>query len=479
MSSTAKNTFLMLAGSIGQKLVSLVYFTFLARMLGKAQTGEYTAALAMSTLFVVFIDLGLTNVLIRDGSQSRADLPKLFSSVLTIKLFTGLLSYLALLAACFILKFEVKFIELVIISGVTMLVDSFHLSLYGYLRAHSRLKYEAVGMVMSQAITLVTGTACLLLKLPLISLMFSFLFASLCNAGYAYYWSRKHGLTLHFVWELSLLKKMIIVSLPFALAVIFGRFYSYVDVVLLKKIAGNAEVGIYSTPSKISFAFQFIPLAFMAALYPRLSELYKTNQILFRKLLTDSLIYLLLIALPMSIGIFLLAKPIILLTFSEEYLGSVFPLKILILSLIFSFISFPLGAALNASHHEKWQTRITGLALVGNILANVILIPKFGATGAAYSAFVGNIILGTAGFLFLPKEGRVLPELFFGRFLKLLLAGAIMAFVIILFLKSLPLIPLIILGGVVYSVVILSLKVVSIEEIRLLRQSLRAKEIEL
>ncbi len=467
----------MLMGSVGQKIVSLTYFTFLARTLGKTQTGEYTAALAMSTLFVVFIDLGLTNVLIRDGAKHQNNLAHLFSEVLSIKILTGLLSYGALLLMCSLLNFEASFILLVSLSGITMLVDSLHLSLYGYLRAHNQLQYEAIGMVASQIITLVIGSVCLILKLPLITLMLSFLIASIANAGYAFFWTKNYGLRITNLTFTKNLKPLLLTAIPFALAVIFGRFYSYVDIIFLKKIAGNAAVGIYSTPSKITFAFQFIPLALIATLYPTLSQLYTTNLYRFREILTQSILYLLAIALPISIGILLLAEPIIILAFSKEYLESVQPLRIMIVSLIFSFLSFPLGAALNASGHEKRQTVITGCALLVNIIANLVLIPRYGALGAAYAALLGNAGLGLAGFFLLPHTVSILPGLFFQKVLKLIGAVSIMAFTILYLFDSIHFLVLIILSGLVYSVSVLCFKVFSFHDIKVLLQNLRPKNV--
>ena len=67
---------------------------------------------------------------------------------------------------------------------------------------------------------------------------------------------------------------MIAFALPFALAGIFTKVYSYIDTVLLSSFLGSKAVGYYSIPSKITFAFQFIPMAFSAALFPAMSKFF-------------------------------------------------------------------------------------------------------------------------------------------------------------------------------------------------------------
>lgn len=476
MSSVVKNTILMLFGSIGQKIISLAYFTFLVRMLGKNLTGDYTAVLAISTLFVVFIDLGLTNLLIRNGAQNRTDLNQSVSNIFGIKMITSIMAYVAMIIFSYT-KFEAGFTTLVAVSGITMILDSIHLTLYGYLRAIGRLHYEAIGMIMSQFITLVLGTIFLLGHAPLISLIFAFTIASAINVLFSYHCARKKGLILVKPETSRKLKKILLTALPFTLAIAFGRFYSYADIVILKIIRGSAEVGIYSTPSKISFAFQFIPLAFTAALYPRLSELAKNNPEQFKKSLTQSIGYLLLIAAPISFGIFILAKPIVLLAFTEKFIESVLPLKIMILSLIFSFVSFPLGAALNACGQEKKQTVVTAIALIINVIANALLIPTLGAVGAAWSALLGNCVLGVLGFFFLPAQYRASLAIIGKTSVKLTVAIISMC-LLILYTQAIWGITIlsIFAGGVAYTGVALAIGLIGRQDIMYLRTMFRRAE---
>ncbi len=427
--NVARNTAIMIIGSVGQKIISLAFFTLLGRVfLTKPEFGDYTAALAFSTLFVVFIDLGLNNLLIRDGAQDHKRLSSLVTEILSIKLVTGILAYLAMLGTGLLLHFDKHFLTLISITGLAMLLDATHLTFYGYLRAKGELHYEAKALTGSQILTVAIGLTGLLLGAKVLFLLSAFVVTSLANVLFSYNRARAHGLVFTLEKpDLARLKKILLISWPFALALIFGRFYSYSDVIILKSLKGSSEVAVYSAPSKISFAFQFIPLAFIAALYPRLSELAKINQAKFREAISFAIKYLLLISVPISVGMFILAKPIILVTLSDKFLSSVPSLQILIFSLIFSFISFPLGAALNASGHEKKQTWLTGFTLLINVLANLAFIPRFGATGAATAALVGNICLGTAGFFLLPKHLKADWSILTPVLLKLIFVVGLMA----------------------------------------------------
>jgi len=185
MSSIAKNTAFLTIASVGQKIISFVYFTIIARLVGVEDTGKYFFALAFTTIFVVFVDLGLTNVLVRESAKIRERTQAYFSTIISVKIVLGLLAYLAAFITINLLGYSLEIKHLIYLSAVTMLTDSLQLSIYGTLRALNDLKYEAIGVVGSQLITLILGSIFLYLKLPLIYLILAFTIPSFLNAVFA------------------------------------------------------------------------------------------------------------------------------------------------------------------------------------------------------------------------------------------------------------------------------------------------------
>ncbi len=391
----------MTAASVLQKVISFAYFTIIARAIGVEGTGKYFLALSFTTIFVIFIDLGLTNVFIREAAKAKEKIQSYVATILSIKLILGVLTYAALAVVTTVLGYDAELRLMIFVSGITMLFDSFHLSLYGVFRAVGDLKYEAASIPGSQLISLVLGSIFLWFKLPLVFLILAFTIPSFCNVCFAaIFLKKKYQFSLRPVYDREVARTFGRIAIPFALAAIFARVYGYIDSILLSKLATHEAVGWYSVPYKITFAFQFIPLAFIAALYPRFSEYFATDRTRLSHALANGLNYLLLAAFPIAIGIAVLARPIILFLYGASYEPSILPLQILIVSLIFSFASFPLGALLNACNRQATQTAIVGSVMVVNILMNVALIPVMGATGAAIAACTGNVVLAVLGYVF-------------------------------------------------------------------------------
>lgn len=429
--SLGQSTVYMTAASIGQKIISFVYFAIIARSLGAEDTGKYFFALSFTTIFVVFVDLGLTNVMVREGAKIKEKISDFVSSVLFIKFFLGIFAYSIMVFVLILLHYEMDTRTLVFISGITMLSDSLQLTLYGTLRALGNIKYEALGIVSGQFITLVLGTLFLYFKLPAYFLMVAFLVPSLLNTLFAYIiTTHVYHVELRPRYSREILFYIIPIAIPFALATVFGRIFSYSDSIILSKIAGDIAVGWYSVPYKIAYAFQFIPFALIAGLYPRMSEYFVHDHKRLAEVFSQGLRYLLVISLPMSVGIIILAKDIITTFFGVQYAPSVLPLQILMCGVIASYLNTLLGALLNATGKQKIQTTFIGVVMVVNILLNLAFIPRIGVVGAALSGTLGNLLLLIISWAVARKTVTIVYKEISILIAKLIIASGIMSLVI-------------------------------------------------
>ena len=474
--SVAKNTAFMTFASIGQKIISFVYFTIVARSIGVAGTGKYFFALSFTTIFVVFVDLGLTNVLVRESAKVKEKIQKYFSSVLVAKVVLGIISYIALIVVINAMDYESETKYLVYISGITMLTDSIHLSVYGILRAIGNLKYEAVGIVLSQLATLILGTIFIVFKFPLVYLMVAFAIPSFLNVIYAStILYKKYGVKLSPRYDREILKYIIPIAIPFALAAIFSRVYSYIDSILLSKLAGDHAVGLYSVPYKIAYAFQFIPFALAAALYPRFSECFVHDKKRLSFLFERGIKYLLIVSLPIVVGINVLSYDIVVTFFTKSYIDSILPLQILMIGVVFAYLNIAIGSLLNACSRQGTQTTFVGIVMVINIIMNVLLIPKFGVVGAAISACVGNIILTILSCFVVPRITAISVPFILKTIIQLVVASGVMGIVAWFINREMNFVFAVVGGGLVYVGMLFITRTITKEQIgealRLLKSS--------
>ena len=189
------------------------------------------------------------------------------------------------------------------------------------------------------------------------------------------------------------------------------------------------------------------------------------------------MVYLMLAALPIAGGLFVLGPTIIIQIYGIQYAASITPLKILMGSMVFAFLSFPVGSLLNACNRQKTQTTIMGLTVVLNVLLNIALIPRFGVSGAAIAALFGNCFLVIGGAVFLPRIAPI-RILFLLRTLCLVLcATLIMMFVVYkaqLFVHWTFSVPI---GVFVYVLVLFVMRVIHKDHIALFKMLIKKQSI--
>ncbi len=449
--SVARNTSLLTSASILQKVISFVYFTVIARFVGEANTGQYFVAMTFSTIFAVVADFGLGPVLTRETARTPADTEKNLKTVFWTKIFFGIFTYLLLVATVNFLGYDSLTKNLIYLSGITMFLDNLHAVFYNVFRARKNLFFESIGVVSSQFITLIIGTTAILLHWPLYWLIIAFIIPSFCNFIFSATALKKvYNLRYNFSWDYGVFKQFIVLAVPFALAGILSRLYSYSDTLIMTKLLSAKELGWWSVPYKISFAFQFIPVALSASVYPVFSSLYIENKEKIDILFAKSWRYLLTIVFPIVAGLFVLAEYLIVKIYTPAYLPSVPVLRILLISLVFSYLSFITGALLNATNRQRIQTILVAVSLAVSVTINLIFLPRIGIMSAAYAALTGNFIMCLGGFIFSARFIKINYLVIFKYVNQTIWPAMVMGVVVyylslrINFLLTIP------VGGVVY-----------------------------
>ena len=462
-SGLAKNTLYLTLASVAQKAIAFIYFAIIARFFGTEDTGAYFIALAVVTVIMVLDDLGLTSVLIRETAKKKAEALVWIRSVMGVKIVTIPITVAVAFVAPLVLGLSSEASTLVRIAVLVMLADTLSLSFYGVLRGLQNLKYESLGIFIGQSITasigivlMATGTATLpLLIVALIAGSSWNVFFSVTNVVRRLGWKAMLP-TYTLGW------KPLKMAFAFFLAAAFVKVYSYVDSFTLQRVIGEAAVGEYAVAYKLTYAFQFLPLAFVAALYPTMSA-QAHDAVKLKKTLLDSFWYMALMGFPIVFGIFAIAPEIVNAFYGADFSGSVLPLQVLIFVLLFIFLDFPIGSLLNATDRQHVKTGIMGATMVVNVVANLLLIPRVGIVGASIAGILSFVFMFVAGWYFMQQVVKVSFREMFGRVGGLFVAAVIMAAVVwtvkplVHFVLAVP------LGAVVFFVVAVGLKAIRAE----------------
>ena len=472
----AKNTTYLTLAIIGQKILAFIYFTLIARMAGPESLGKYTFVLSFATLFGVLVDVGFTPVLVREVAKAPHHAKKYLGNILSVKLCLGVLTYGITLLVSYLLGHDRFTLELIAIAGVVMVLDSFSLSLYGVFRALQRLGIEAIGMLFSEVIVVIVGVLALFARLPLHALIVAVLAGSVFNVSLAIFQLIRRGFTPKLQIDRPFLKLTLITALPFALAVAFARLYGSIDTIILEHLSGSLAVGLYSVANKFAFALQFIPMAFIAAIYPAMSHYYAHSQEKLVATFENAMTTLCLFGAPVMFGISVLAREIILTFYGAEYLTSVFALQVLTVSLLFIFLQYPVGSLLNACDRQRINMTYMGITALINVAMNAVLIPLFQQNGAAVAFLASYTFLFMAGMMTARKTAPIRMGRLLWRLGRIVLASAVMGALVLAVKAYVPLAAAIGIGIVVYVCAVFLVRGISLAEVRGLAKVLLRRE---
>lgn len=401
--SLAKNTAFLTIASALQKIVAFVYYSYLARGIGPAETGKYTFALQFASFFVLLMDLGLGPVLTREGARDEKEIERIFRNTLGLKimLIAGSLALMAAATGFGLTQFrniDQTDLPLIALAGVVVVFDTLTFTMFSTFRAFRNLLYESISVVIYQLIILGVGLFIIHEHLPTPYLVGALIAGSVFNTLFAgALLKRKTHISFRPLFNRLQCTQLLRLSIPFALAGIFFKLSGSVDTFLLKILSENRFVGWYSLAYKLSFALTVLPGSFASSFFPVASATFHSKRQELAGLFEKGTVYMMLLSLPIAVGIFFLADDVILSVYGEAWEASIEPLRILGAALVFVFWNYPIGNLLNAANKQGLNTANMGIALLGNVALNLVLIPQFTFVGAAWAATGSSILLVLLG----------------------------------------------------------------------------------
>jgi len=469
----AKNTIFIAAAEIVTKILFFVLSILLARYLGDIGFGKFSLALAFPYLFIAFADFGLGILTIREVSRDRTLASKYLGNLTLAKLVLSIATFLFIVIVINAMNYPSDTVAAVYILGGYLIVDSFNAFLRSIFRAFEKMLYEAVVRILERALTFGLVVWFIHLQYGLLPISLSFVISVCIGFILTAALVMKKFARPRFEIDKAFLKKALSEAWPFAITGLLTMLYFRVDTVMLSAMKGDAEVGWYNAAYNIIFGLTFIPWSYIGAVFPVMSRYFNSSKDSLFKLGVKSFKYLTIVGFPISIGVTLLASRIMSLLYGEEYANGVLALQILIWSFFAMCLCGTLTATLNSMNKQRIVAIGMSITVVLNIILNFILIPKYSLMGAA----VATLVVCVFEFFF---------ELYYTRkyAFKLMLKGQdiikIIAINLLLglfiFYVDTRLSITITLSIVIYTALILLAKVISKEDIKIIKDIISTKQ---
>lgn len=387
--------------------VGLFVGVWVARYLGPEQFGQLNFAIAFAGLFVTIGALGLPGIVVRDVVNDPGSQQLTLGTAAALQAIGGFLAYGAMLVGiCWLRPDDTLAKMLVAIVGAVTLFKVFDVAVYWF---ESQVQSKYTVWVQNGAFLVIVAAkvALVLLHAPLVAFAWAmFVETALASIVLFFVFSRSIKLQAFHV-QLRRAKIMLKDSWPLLLSGLAIMVYMKIDQIMLGQMIGDEAVGVFSAAIKISEIWFFIPMAIVATVFPTILDSKKRSETQYYQRmqhLFDLMVWLsMAIALPMTF----LSTPITNLLYGTAYESAGSILAIHIWASVFVFLGVATSNWLLAEGKQISSLQRTLFGAVVNVLLNLILIPDFGALGAAWATVIAQFSVGLLYDLFQRGTRRI------------------------------------------------------------------------
>jgi len=406
-------------------LIPLALAPYISRVLGAEKIGIYSYTDSIAKYFVMFSMLGISHQGSRTIAADRGNktqLNKTFSDLLFLHLFVSVIICIvySVYYICFVKEYKIYFaIQFLVVLSALFDINWLFIGLEQFKLA-----------VIRSSLTKITAVLCVFIfvKSPDDLWKFTLIMAAGTFAPNAILWFflRRFVSLGKPSWNgiKSHIKPVVILFIP----VIAISVYNVMDKVMLGAMTDKIQLGFYTNSEKIILIPLGFITAFNAVMIPRMSSINaagdKTTQ---SKLILSSMKYVMLIAFALTFGIAGISSCFAPVFFGEEFRECGILIKNL--CVIVPFLAFQnviTSQYLIPNYKDKTYMISTVAGAVINIIANLILIPRFQAMGAIigtiFAESIRCIIVSIAAGKNLPIFSYIKNSVFF------ILPGTLMYF---------------------------------------------------
>lgn len=457
----AKNSLMIMLSATVTKILSLIFIIFATRYLGDIGFGKYSFVFALLSFFTVFIAFGMDTLVIREVAKDKSKSNAFLINSAALKSFLSLISWLVIIFLIAVLKKEPKINLGIIIIGFSLLPNSIVGSFEAIFSAYEKMEYNTLIEIFFRVVIVGLGLLVIFLDYGLITIFLVSLVASILAFLFCtYIYTNKIG-KIKIEINYNLCKNLLKMSYAFALTGVFVAIYHRIDTVMLSIMKGDAPVGWYGAAYGLTESFLFIPAAICSAVFPVLSKLYGESKKSFNLAYKRSFKFLLLLAVPVGVGITVLADKIIPLVYKPEFDNSIIALRILIWAVAFIFLNAIMTSTLYVANKQKVVAKMTLVLVILNIGLNYFFIPRYSYVGASWTTVITEMVAFVFCYYVISKSICKIKSV--KPFFKSLLASLIMGFFLCYF-KGLNLFMIIVLGGLLYIFILILLRAFTTED---------------
>jgi O-antigen/teichoic acid export membrane protein len=200
---------------------------------------------------------------------------------------------------------------------------------------------------------------------------------------------------LTFKWDTAFALVILKRSFPYAMLILLMTIYYRIDSVMLERMIGDEQTGIYAQAYRFFEASNMFAYLFAALLLPMFSRMLKLKQSV-NELVDCAFKILIGFGIILTVFCCFHSYEIMDFRYDTDILDSSRIFTVLMICFLFISSTYIYGTLLTANGNLFYLNIIAGVGVLLNIVLNFILIPKHQAFGSAIASLITQSLTGLA-----------------------------------------------------------------------------------
>ncbi len=387
------NSVWIITGKILQSVIALVVGAITARYLGPSNYGIINYVAAYVTFFSCIANLGMNSTVVNELLLSPDNTGKIIGTMTLAKFISSAVS--AVLVTGIVAVIDRGENTVVIVAAIYssyLVFQSFQTFEYWY---QSRLQSKVTALVGVFAYIVMSSYKVVLLIVDASLYWFAFSMSVdviIIAVVLMVLYKKQNGPRLEVSWQLF--KELFARSRPFILAGLIQVIYTKTDTVMLKHMLDATEVGIYTCASTLVGYGGLVMIAVTDSARPAVITAKQQGVEHYIRRVRQVFSITIIAGVIIGLGFTLLSNPIVSIIYGEDYISSIQPMIILAWNSLLIYLTTVRNIWIVCENKQKYTIIFCAMGAVVNIIANYLLIPVFGASGAAIATIIAQIISG-------------------------------------------------------------------------------------
>lgn len=404
------NFFSLNFASIINKILHFILFLVLIRMFKPQEYAVYTLAWTHIGLLSPILDFGTTSYgLINLPGEKQKHMSQLFSFRAVLSLVTFALT----IGLAFVFHYPIEVLTAIVLTSVAIFSNMISGTFLIFASIINKSYLTSVVSTIFQVISVAALIATIFISHSLMNIFIAIFILYLGYGLVNFFLVQKQMGKIIFEIDLPAWLKIAKKSVVYLVISLMAGFYSKADVIILNYLRGAKEVGIYSAGYRFLDAMMFMLVAYNISAIPLFSSLVKENKTqLFLSKIKKDVLLVGTIGLFTALGFFFFSPVVLPVLMKGDYGSSIQVLRIIIFALPLLLLTSVFLGGLYALGRTNQIILLFFGQVVYNVIANFLIIPRYGYVGSAWITVIGEFINTAITFTILYKA---INEDFTGR----------------------------------------------------------------